>query len=658
MEPEEEKEPGEDSPVPFTGRIEGGLQDGHKVTFMGRVLSTDENRFSVNFQTGISDTNNIAFHFNPRFDGGGYVVCNTRQQGNWGPEERKLQMPFQKGSEFEICFDVDRSSFRVTVNGSLFLDYAHRVPFNQVNAISICGCMHVSYISFQPVPFTGRIEGGLQDGHMVTVMGRVLSTDENRRRVCGLQHEAARNWGPEEKKMQMPFQKGSLFEICFKVDSSSFKVSVNNSIFLDYVHLLPFYQVNAISIKGGVYVSRISSRSDCTQHSSPGAGCGALSPCGSCCVNPKDPQLLVQAAPQGPLTNKERGPALHQPIPFTGRIEGGLQDGHKVTVMGRVLSTDENRFQVDFQTGISDTNNVAFHFNPRFEGSGYVVCNTMQLGNWGPEEKKMQMPFQKGSLFEICFKVDSSSFKVTVNGNIFLDYAHRLPFEQVNAISIGGCVHVSYISFQTFRHFHRQHRSPMERTVPGLTTSPKQMCRKIRKWRPAAPSIPSAEEPEAGKSEAENDEDEVDNLPTSRRPWRGPISRKASQTSVYLQEWDIPFEQVELGEPIGQGRWGRVHRGRWHGEVAIRLLEMDGHNQDHLKLFKKEEILSACWAFDLQERPSFPLLMDMLEKLPKLNRRLSHPGHFWKSADINSSKVVPRFERFGLGILESSNPKM
>ncbi|XP_016047020.2 kinase suppressor of Ras 1 isoform X3 [Erinaceus europaeus] len=363
-----------------------------------------------------------------------------------------------------------------------------------------------------------------------------------------------------------------------------------------------------------------------------------------------------------------------------------------------------------------------------------------------------------------------------------------------------------------------------------------------------------AEEPEAGKSEAEDDEDEVDDLPSSRRTWRGPISRKASQTSVYLQEWDIPFEQVELGEPIGQGRWGRVHRGRWHGEVAIRLLEMDGHNQDHLKLFKKEvmnyrqtrhenvvlfmgacmnpphlaiitsfckgrtlysfvrdpkisldinktrqiaqeiikgmgylhakgivhkdlksknvfydngkvvitdfglfgmsgvvregrrenqlklshdwlcylapeivremtpgkdedqlpfskaadvyafgtvwyelqardwpfknqaaealiwqigsgegmkrvlasvslgkevtEILSACWAFDLQERPSFPLLMDMLEKLPKLNRRLSHPGHFWKSADINSSKVVPRFERFGLGVLESSNPKM
>ncbi|XP_062448616.1 kinase suppressor of Ras 1 isoform X4 [Rhea pennata] len=362
------------------------------------------------------------------------------------------------------------------------------------------------------------------------------------------------------------------------------------------------------------------------------------------------------------------------------------------------------------------------------------------------------------------------------------------------------------------------------------------------------------EEPETNKSEPEDDEDEVEDLPNRRPHLQGMIYRKPSQTSVYLQEWDIPFEQIELGDPIGQGRWGKVYKGKWHGEVAIRLLEIDGNNQDHLKLFKKEvmnyrqtrhenvvlfmgacmnpphlaiitsfckgrtlhsfvrdpkisldinktrqiaqeiikgmgylhakgivhkdlksknvfydngkvvitdfglfgisgvvqegrrenelklphdwlcylapeivremapgkdedklpfskaadvyafgtvwyelqarewpfknqpaealiwqigsgegvkqvlstvslgkevnEILSACWSFDLSERPSFTVLMDMLEKLPKLNRRLSHPGHFWKSADINSSKVVLRFERFGLGILEPSNQKI
>ncbi|KAG7223323.1 hypothetical protein INR49_015679 [Caranx melampygus] len=332
-------------------------------------------------------------------------------------------------------------------------------------------------------------------------------------------------------------------------------------------------------------------------------------------------------------------------------------------------------------------------------------------------------------------------------------------------------------------------------------------------------------------SDGEMEGDELDDLPSSRgNQWKGPISRKASQTSVYLQEWDIPFEQLDLGELIGKGRWGKVHKGRWHGEVAIRLLEIDGNNQDHLKLFKKEvmnyrqtrhenvvlfmgacmapphlaiitsfckgrtlysvvrdtkntldinktrqiaqeivkgmgylhakgivhkdlksknvfhdtnkvvitdfglfgisgvvqegrrenklklphgwicylapeivrkmspgnnedrlpfstaadvyafgtiwyelqardwpitnqpveatiwqvgsgegikkvlaeislgkevtEILSACWAYDLRERPTFTQLADMLEKLPKLNRRLSHPGHFWKSAEL------------------------
>uniref|UniRef100_A0A4W2C5C6 Galectin n=1 Tax=Bos indicus x Bos taurus TaxID=30522 RepID=A0A4W2C5C6_BOBOX len=132
-------------------------------------------------------------------------------------------------------------------------------------------------------------------------------------------------------------------------------------------------------------------------------------------------------------------------------IEGGLQDGHKITVMGRVLSTGESRFSVNFQMDHTD-HEIAFHFNPRFEEGGYVVCNTKQLGKWGPEERKMQMPFQKGSLFEICFEVESSAFKVMVNKNIFLYYVHRVPFYQLNAISVKGGVHLSYISFQVRLH--------------------------------------------------------------------------------------------------------------------------------------------------------------------------------------------------------------
>lgn len=54
---------------------------------------------------------------------------------------------------------------------------------------------------------------------------------------------------------------------------------------------------------------------------------------------------------------------------------------------------------------------------------------------------------------------------------------------------------------------------------------------------------------------SDGERDELDELPYPRgNRWKGPISRKPSQTSVYLQEWDIPFEQLDLGELIGKVR--------------------------------------------------------------------------------------------------------
>uniref|UniRef100_A0A8C5TLH5 Kinase suppressor of Ras 1 n=1 Tax=Malurus cyaneus samueli TaxID=2593467 RepID=A0A8C5TLH5_9PASS len=127
---------------------------------------------------------------------------------------------------------------------------------------------------------------------------------------------------------------------------------------------------------------------------------------------------------------------------------------------------------------------------------------------------------------------------------------------------------------------------------PGklLCQEPLSVQQSVLLWVPkhTFPFRGQVEEPEVSKSEPEDDEDEVEDLPNRRPHLQGMIYRKPSQTSVYLQEWDIPFEQIQLGDPIGQGRWGKVYKGKWHGEVAIRLLEIDGNNQDHLKLFKKE----------------------------------------------------------------------
>lgn len=92
---------------------------------------------------------------------------------------------------------------------------------------------------------------------------------------------------------------------------------------------------------------------------------------------------------------------------------------------------------------------------------------------------------------------------------------------------------------------------------------------------------------EEGHDEAEESEDDFEEMNLSLLSARS-FPRKASQTSIFLQEWDIPFEQLEIGELIGKGRFGQVYHGRWHGEVAIRLIDIERDNEDQLKAFKRE----------------------------------------------------------------------
>ncbi|NXO94902.1 KSR2 Kinase, partial [Certhia brachydactyla] len=101
---------------------------------------------------------------------------------------------------------------------------------------------------------------------------------------------------------------------------------------------------------------------------------------------------------------------------------------------------------------------------------------------------------------------------------------------------------------------------------------------------PNALCLPQNEE---GAEEVQESEDDFEEMNLSLLSARN-FPRKASQTSIFLQEWDIPFEQLEIGELIGKGRFGQVFHGRWHGEVAIRLIDIERDNEDQLKAFKRE----------------------------------------------------------------------
>lgn len=58
-------------------------------------------RFSLDFKKG----NDIAFHFNPRFneDNRKVIVCNSMFHNHWGKEERAApRFPFEAGKPFKV----------------------------------------------------------------------------------------------------------------------------------------------------------------------------------------------------------------------------------------------------------------------------------------------------------------------------------------------------------------------------------------------------------------------------------------------------------------------------------------------------------------------------------------------------------------------------
>ncbi|KAM9044602.1 galectin-9 isoform 2-T2 [Megaptera novaeangliae] len=307
--------------IPFTGIIQGGLQDGLQITINGTVIYSNGNRFAVNFQSGYND-NDIAFHFNPRFEDGGYVVCNTKQKGSWGPEERKMQMPFQRGCPFELCFLVQSSEFKVMVNKNLFTQYAHRVPFHRVNAICVTGAVQLSYISFQPpgiwpassspitqtiihtvqstpgqmfpnpmippmaypnpsypIPFFTSIPGGLYPSKSITVSGTVLSNAQRFYiNLCSGRDIAfhlnprfdedavVRNtqinsrWGSEERSLsrQMPFFRGQSFSVWIMCEASFLKLAVDGQHLCEYYHRLKnLPAINSLEVGGDIQLTYV-----------------------------------------------------------------------------------------------------------------------------------------------------------------------------------------------------------------------------------------------------------------------------------------------------------------------------------------------------------------------------------------------------------------
>uniref|UniRef100_A0A8C9P4L0 Galectin n=1 Tax=Spermophilus dauricus TaxID=99837 RepID=A0A8C9P4L0_SPEDA len=273
--------------LPYNQPIPGGLSIGMSIYIQG-VADEKMKRFQVNFAVGQDPGADIAFHFNPRFDGWDKVVFNSQQGGRWGNEERKRSMPFSKGAPFELVFMIMAEHYKVVVNGNPFYEFGHRLPLQMVTHLQVNGDLHLQSINFlggqftpnQPVPFTAKLQGGLTARRTIIIKGYVLPTAKsfainfkvgssgdlalhiNPRMGEGavVRNTCVRgSWGSEERKVaHNPFGPGQFFDLSIRCGTDRFKVYNNGQHLFDYSHRLPAFQtVDTLEINGDITLSYV-----------------------------------------------------------------------------------------------------------------------------------------------------------------------------------------------------------------------------------------------------------------------------------------------------------------------------------------------------------------------------------------------------------------
>ncbi|XP_019370790.1 PREDICTED: galectin-1 [Gavialis gangeticus] len=111
-----------------------GIKPGQRFGVKGEITPGAKS-FVVNIG---KDPANIVLHFNARFDIHGDVktiVCNSKNNGEWGTELRETTFPFQEGSTVEIFFVHDKNELTVQLPGHQF-KFPNRLGLQAIDYLS------------------------------------------------------------------------------------------------------------------------------------------------------------------------------------------------------------------------------------------------------------------------------------------------------------------------------------------------------------------------------------------------------------------------------------------------------------------------------------------------------------------------------------------
>lgn len=153
------------------------------------------------------------------------------------------------------------------------------------------------------------------------------------------------------------------------------------------------------------------------------------------------------------MIHKELSPKIilkifHQPIVCTFLLSDTVNHQHIDKTLS-LAETDKKvcfSCQINLQGGpaLQPRDDVMLHLSVRPQ-ENVIVRNHMKDQVFGAEERHGGNPIQAHQSFEIAITAEHSQYRISVNGNHFCTFTHRLPLHLVKFVSISGTCTISHI---------------------------------------------------------------------------------------------------------------------------------------------------------------------------------------------------------------------
>ncbi|XP_042596002.1 galectin-8-like [Cyprinus carpio] len=253
-------------------QITGGLKEGKTVIIIGRI-SANANTSNISLKDGTHPAASTALCISCENDQQ-RIVYKTFRNDSWDSDQPTSKSPLLQDQLFIIKILVTTQAYKISANGEDLMVYNHRIPFTQMNTISVEGMEldFIGHLNLVVASYKKELMDGLKPGKVIVIYG-IVNSDCKRMEInlrhrygiafhylCRFEEDAVvRNtwrdgaWGVEEKSQDIPFKNGEFFEIKITCNVEQYGVSVNGQQVHTYKHRFTnLDDIDVVEVCGGL----------------------------------------------------------------------------------------------------------------------------------------------------------------------------------------------------------------------------------------------------------------------------------------------------------------------------------------------------------------------------------------------------------------------